>query len=558
MTEGLTRDGRLLVAGAVGTYMVFVLLMVVLVDVPPLLDYPNHFSRIWLLSGGVDLAPVSSMYEIDWQRASTNIGIDLIAFWLGPIFGAETIAKSALYLAIILPPLGAIALNRTVFGQWNLWQIGMLFASWCATMMGGFVNFQISLGLALLFATADLKLRRFGQIVIFPYRALAFGFILVDHIFGACFFALIVGALYASRIKSVFQDRAAFLRFLMQMLLAAAAFAIPIAIFLYADSALLKGRTGQLSVVWKDSLALQIANLMSALESYYLLIDVLFVSLILLAVQRLRKSAAGEIHHGLLLAMLLLLLIAIISPLHAVATGWISWRFPIMALLLAFAMYLPPPVVTRRDLTVAAILLLTATFGRTFWVAGNWYIYQSDVRDVRTVLNDVPAGSSVLATRYGLWTGPSPAFSPRTSSWSEDTYRHLATLAVPYAKSFVPTLFTAKGKQPIKVKPAWIDSDVPEGNLIPITALACNNIPLSMYLSGPPDPEWRKKFDYILVFDADVPENAERFVPGGLTLVRKTHFVELYKVSSQSWLAPQNAKYEETCEKLLEARLNDT
>jgi len=44
-------------------------LPVLSVRVPPLLDYPNHFARIWLLSGGIDRPPLSAMYALDWTGA---------------------------------------------------------------------------------------------------------------------------------------------------------------------------------------------------------------------------------------------------------------------------------------------------------------------------------------------------------------------------------------------------------------------------------------------------------------------------------------------------------
>ena len=44
---------------------------------PPLLDYPNHFARIWLLAGGAGAQPVSGFYAVDWSGAWTNIGIDV-------------------------------------------------------------------------------------------------------------------------------------------------------------------------------------------------------------------------------------------------------------------------------------------------------------------------------------------------------------------------------------------------------------------------------------------------------------------------------------------------
>src|SRR5262245_36528007 len=49
-----------------------------LVDVPPLLDYPNHLVRLWLIAGGAQIAPLSKMYAVSWGSAHTNVGIDYL------------------------------------------------------------------------------------------------------------------------------------------------------------------------------------------------------------------------------------------------------------------------------------------------------------------------------------------------------------------------------------------------------------------------------------------------------------------------------------------------
>ncbi|MGO7800727.1 hypothetical protein ACC710_38080, partial [Rhizobium ruizarguesonis] len=46
---------------------------------PPILDYPNHYARIWLLSGGIGDQPFPEIYAVDWNRTFTNVGIDVLA-----------------------------------------------------------------------------------------------------------------------------------------------------------------------------------------------------------------------------------------------------------------------------------------------------------------------------------------------------------------------------------------------------------------------------------------------------------------------------------------------
>ena len=113
-------------------------LPVALVHVPPLLDYPNHFARLWLLAGGIEQPPISAMYAADWSVALTNIGVDLIAATLGRVIGADLLGHLLVAAALILPPLGAILLNCAVFGGWHWWQVGFPILAWNSTLLAGF------------------------------------------------------------------------------------------------------------------------------------------------------------------------------------------------------------------------------------------------------------------------------------------------------------------------------------------------------------------------------------------------------------------------------------
>ena len=42
---------------------------ILLVDTPPVQDYPNHLTRTWLLSGGADLATIDAFIRSAIDRA---------------------------------------------------------------------------------------------------------------------------------------------------------------------------------------------------------------------------------------------------------------------------------------------------------------------------------------------------------------------------------------------------------------------------------------------------------------------------------------------------------
>jgi hypothetical protein len=72
---------------AIAAFVVLVAIFVAAFQFPPILDYPNHYARMWLLAGGIAEPPFNRIYALDWNRTFTNVGIDLAAYWLGPVIG---------------------------------------------------------------------------------------------------------------------------------------------------------------------------------------------------------------------------------------------------------------------------------------------------------------------------------------------------------------------------------------------------------------------------------------------------------------------------------------
>jgi hypothetical protein len=235
-----------------------------------------------------------------------------------------------------------------------------------------------------------------------------------------------------------------------------------------------------------------------------------------------------------------LLIIACVSPRHLMGTGWISWRFSIMASLAGMAMICPLPNLQRRQALLLGLALSCIVLGRTAWVGVNWWRGQSDVRDVETVLAAVPPGSAILPLMHlsGV-TATMP--SHRYFAWRENTFRHLPTLAVPYAHAFVPTIFTAQGKQPLTVLAPWSDIAVPEGNLFSTAIMSCHALMERDVMFTPYLSNWRRRFDFVLVVNADIADRyVGDFLPRGLTLAGDTPFAKLYAIDKTVVAAVQD------------------
>jgi hypothetical protein len=121
-----------------------------IVAFPPLLDYPNHLARSFVLSHLNDPAfTFSRFYRADW-RAYPYLGMDASLAMLGRIFPIETAGRLFLSLcALALPAAGWFFLRQVNPGEdmaslWTLLIAGNVF------FLEGFLNFDLSIAVGFL------------------------------------------------------------------------------------------------------------------------------------------------------------------------------------------------------------------------------------------------------------------------------------------------------------------------------------------------------------------------------------------------------------------------
>lgn len=502
-------------------------LPVAVAPVPPLLDYPNHLARIWLLAGGIERPPMSGMYAVDWSAASTNIGVDLLAATVGRLLGGEALAALLLVAALALPPLGAALLHRAVFGGWHWWQAGFAVLAFNGTLVAGFLTFQIGLGLALLAAAADPAIgRRFRAPGVAAARVALCSALLVFHVFAAAFYAvLLAGLAFGSERAPLAAGAARSAR------AAVPALGVPVALFLLAAPTLPGGHApAEVDVAWAgNGLGIKAAALASAIVAHDVWIDLAAVLSLWAAARLAGRADMFKAHAGLLLAAVGLLALSVALPQDLFGTAFVNWRFPVMALLTAVAA-VRPGLRSHRAAAAAACLLLLVALGRTASVAGVWRERQADAAAVERALAPVPAGAAVLPARTVQAPG-TPAPHGRNYMAGLPLYMHHQALAVVRREAFVPTLFAAPGKQPIRVKAPWDSISVPEGGPAPLHFLSGHeDSPILRYYLGYL-AEWRERFDYVLLLNADQPD-----AHGGVTalpelrLLADEGFARLYQI----------------------------
>jgi hypothetical protein len=502
---------------------------------PPLFYYHNHFARLWLLMGGVAQQPLAAMYAVDWSGAATNIGIDLIAVALSGVADAETLLPALLAVALVLPPLGVAMLHRAVFGGWHWWQAGFGLLAWNTTVLEGFLNFHIGLGLVLLAAAADATLRAWPAAAVFATRAAIAAVALVVHPFAAFFYAVLLAALAVG--PQPFGRRPS--RRLRAAIWAGAAAALPVLLLvLFAPALPGADQAAGQRIMWTGYAPRAKADmLLSAIWTYGLKRDLAFVVLFAAPIVWALMRRQLAVHGGLMLAVVVLVVLALITPAKVAGAWQADARFPAMALLAGVAalrpgLGLPRP---RVEATLVSALVLLVCL-RAGWILSIWQERRADVAAVERVLAHVPPGAAVLPLEHRfdweLWQ-PGMARPPRgrhvgpghPATW------HLATLAVPRRHAFVPTLFAARGKQPLRVLPPWDEIAQQDAEIVSAGLLPDPDPDLLRRSSADYVRHWRTRFDYLLLLNADLPDAA-----GGvqdlpeLELLEDAGFARLYRI----------------------------
>ncbi|WP_136161974.1 hypothetical protein [Sphingomonas flavalba] len=138
--------------------------------IPPLVDLPGHMGRYQVQLMGDASPSLSAFYSFDWQLIG-NLGVDLLVELIAPVFGLELAVKLIVIVIPALTVLGMIWIAREVHGRVPPTVLFALPLAYGHPFHFGFVNFALSMALALNAFALWLRLARLGR---FRLRAVLF------------------------------------------------------------------------------------------------------------------------------------------------------------------------------------------------------------------------------------------------------------------------------------------------------------------------------------------------------------------------------------------------
>lgn len=492
-----------------------------LVDVPPLLDYPNHLARAYLLAFAAADPVLSRMAEAHWAIIP-NLAIDLVLPEMLKLMPVHVAGRLLLGVILVLPVLGCAALARAVMGRHTYWSLASGLVACNELFLLGFMNFELSVGLALIFAAiwAIWRERRPAATTLIGIVAAAILF--VCHLMGLLFYLILLAAIESPilaqalrRGRLVMPELARIAWRLFPLL--------PLPLMLYAMSALghEPAGIGWWTVEYKIvHLATFFVNYRGGLDASTALGFAAFV-IACIATGRVKLTFAG----GMSLAVFATLYL--VSPFNFKGTSFLDVRFAVMFGFVMFALAAPrlPP----RAGCLAAVAVIGVFAARTLVVGETWHAHERELAELRAVMAPLRPGSRVLLATVAKSDAPDYWRHAPGQTLSDGTRvdLHVAALMLIERHAFWPFLFADPSQQPIRLLPPY-----------DALAAATPHIPNARQLVGrAPTPAdmaifplgagWPCCYDDVLLLHAGaVPELAD----SRLTLLAGSDFASLYGV----------------------------
>ena len=432
---------------------VILLAPLLVVDVPPLLDYPNHLARAFILASLPGDAVLARFYAPHWTIIP-NLALDLLALPLMRVLPVHVAGRLLIALAVLLPVLGTVAYNAVLTARKPVrwWVLASAIVAYNGCVLYGFLNFEISLGLALLLAAAWLRwrdARPVASVALAIAGALA---LFACHLMGLAFYFLLIGGAELAYLYPLRNGR--WVGAVLTRGLVLLAVAVPPAA-LYAVSGLrqLGGDARYLAAGAK------LAQFLLNFVNYNRPLDLVAAALVLavpLAGLALRWCRVP----GPAACTIVMLLIAFIAvPSSWKGTFFIDARFAIMLGFMLFAGVVPDAFPDRIRRPVIAVLTLIFVARMTVLTTA-FVSHRTDLADLRAVLAPVQPGQAIYFASVSKQEAP--AYWDANPHWREIANGqrvdlHLGALVPIEHCAFWPFEFDNPSQQPIETRQPYRD-----------------------------------------------------------------------------------------------------
>jgi hypothetical protein len=363
-------------------------------DIPPIVDLPGHMGRYRVQLDGGAHPWLADWYTFDWALIG-NLGVDLLIEPLAPLIGLEPAVKLIVLAIPMLTVAGLLWIAREVHGRIPATALFALPLAYGYPFQFGFVNFALSMGLALCLFALWLRMARTGRlrqraIVFVPASCLLW----VCHTFGWGVLGVLAFSSEMIRQHDLRKDRASghWVESWVRAALGCVPLALPMLLMVaWRSGADVTGQTADF-FYWRT----KIAWIVMALRDRWLWFDVGSVAVLYLVLfKAVRDPRIGYSRH-LGLSALFMLAVYVLLPRIVFGSAYADMRLAPYMLAIALVAIRPRP---GHDLRHGATLALLGLAFFAVRLAGTTISFAQFDRDYDrelAALPHVPVGARLI------------------------------------------------------------------------------------------------------------------------------------------------------------------
>jgi hypothetical protein len=405
------------------------------VGIAPLTDLYGHLGRYAVQTELAQRPGLQPFFTYEWKLIG-NLGGDILVELLHPLLGLEGSVRATVMITQALGALGLVLVSREVHGRVTPFALAAIPLIYGFPFNYGFINYTLSMALALLAYAAWLRLRKGGREGLAAVWLGAAGAgIWVAHTYGWAFLGLLAGS---TMLAEVWGARTHPVRAVLRILAACWPLLLPVVpmVIWRAESAgaAMSGWAWQFKFVWA----------LSALRTYWRDFDMAALAALVMLLGWAVASRAVRFDRGTGIAALLCLVFFLVLPFRVFGSAFADMRLLPYALALALVA-IGPGKQTQRQVSRAWLVacgVALAFFGVRMATTTIAYARQDAlVQAALPALDKMPR-----AARVAFFS-----VKPCRTRWALAPLDHLAGAAMARRDAFVNDQWQAPGVNPLKV-----------------------------------------------------------------------------------------------------------
>jgi hypothetical protein len=386
--------------------------------IPPLVDLPGHMGR-YRVQLAYDQVPwLAQWYDFRWSLIG-NLGVDLLIVPLAPLLGLEGAVKLVVMAIPVLTVTGLLWIAREVHGRIPATALFALPIAYSFPFQFGFVNFALSMAVALNLFALWLRLARLGRV---RFRAALFVplscLLWLCHTFGWGVLGVLAFSAEMIRQHDLRKDGRGghWLESWFRAGLGCLPLALPLLLMVFWRSG--DHVTGQTAdwFNWRG----KVLWLVMVLRDRWTIFDIASTAILYLIIFKGVRDPAIQYSRNLGLSAAFLFAVFLLLPRIVFGSAYADMRLAPFAIAVALIAIRPKPGLSLRHAATLAALGMAFFLVRIAGTTWSYALFDRDYRRELAALHHLPQGARVVSF-VGM-----PCHNP----WLMSRLEHLPALAL--------------------------------------------------------------------------------------------------------------------------------